>query len=106
MTTFTINAENTITAFPTPDHTEAANGQPQLAELAEGDPVYVDLADWDRVVYCFPVLLAPGAAAAAMARGPFSFSSSPIRRHLCGWSPGDLGTPCRPVLFSFSRWHA
>ena len=42
MTTFTIGAENNSTAFPTPDHAEAAvgagaqafNSQKQLAELA------------------------------------------------------------------------
>jgi len=42
MTTFTINAENTITAFPTPDQAESAvgageqpfNSESQLAELA------------------------------------------------------------------------
>jgi len=55
MTTFTINEENTITAFPTPDHAEAAvgagaqpfNSQKQLVELAAAWPVERLLAIWN-----------------------------------------------------------
>ena len=55
MTTFTIDAENNITAFPTPDHAEAAIGsgaeafssQKQLAELAAPWPAERLVAIWN-----------------------------------------------------------
>jgi hypothetical protein len=55
MTTFTIDAENSITAFPTPDHAEAAVGtgaqpftsQQHLAELAAAWPAERLLAIWN-----------------------------------------------------------
>jgi hypothetical protein len=55
MTTFTIDAENSITAFPTPDLAEAAvgtgaqpfNSQQQLAELAATWPAERLLAIWN-----------------------------------------------------------
>jgi hypothetical protein len=55
MTTFTIDAENSITAYPTPDHAEAAVGagaqpftsQQQLAQLAAAWPVERLLAIWN-----------------------------------------------------------
>jgi hypothetical protein len=55
MTTFTINAENNITAFPTPDHAEAAVGagaqpftsQQQLAELGATWPVERLVGIWN-----------------------------------------------------------
>jgi hypothetical protein len=55
MTTFTIDAENNITAFPTPDHAETAVGagaqpftsQQQLGELAATWPAERLLAIWN-----------------------------------------------------------
>jgi len=55
MTTFTIDAENNITAFSTPDHAEAVVGagaqpftsQQQLAELAAAWPAERLLAIWN-----------------------------------------------------------
>jgi len=57
MTTFTINAENNITAFPTPDHAEAAVGagaqaftsQQELAELAAAWPAERLVAIWNSL---------------------------------------------------------
>ena len=55
MTTFTIDSENNITAFPTPDHAEAAVGagtqaftsQKELAELAAAWPAERLVAVWN-----------------------------------------------------------
>jgi hypothetical protein len=57
MTTFTIDAENNITAFPTPDHAEAAVGagaqaftsQKELAELAAAWPAERLVAIWNSL---------------------------------------------------------
>ncbi len=57
MTTFTIDTENNITAFPTPDHAEAAVGagaqaftsQQELAELASAWPAERLVAIWNSL---------------------------------------------------------
>ena len=57
MTTFTIDTENNITAFPTPDHAEAAVGagaqaftsQKELAELAAAWPAERLVAIWNSL---------------------------------------------------------
>jgi hypothetical protein len=57
MTTFTIDAENSITAFPTPDQAEAAVGvgaqsftsQQELTELIAGWPAERVLACWNAL---------------------------------------------------------
>jgi hypothetical protein len=63
MTTFTINAENNITAHPTPDHAEAAVGagaqpftsQEQLVELAAAWPAERLVAIWNGLPGVKPV---------------------------------------------------
>ena len=63
MTTFTIDAENNITAFPTPDHAEASigagaqafNSQKQLAELAAAWPAERLVAIWNTLAGVTPV---------------------------------------------------
>jgi hypothetical protein len=73
MTTFTIDAENNITAFPTPDHAEAAIGagaqsftsQKQLAELAAAWPAERLVAIWNSLAGVTPVESFKSAKAAA-----------------------------------------
>jgi hypothetical protein len=73
MTTFTIDTDNNITAFPTPDHAEAAvraggqsfTSQKELAALADEWPADRPVAIWNSLTGVKPVKSFKNAKAAA-----------------------------------------